>query len=122
MGANRYPTNPIDCHMLALELMQKGELDQAVAYYRIALSLDPTFYKAYVNLAMVFKLKGDFAAAKKYFKKAITINPKRAIAYANLGNLYLAENKLKQAVKYYQKALKIDPDYSGLPQELADLV
>src|SRR4030066_554448 len=105
MQVNKFPQNPIDCHISALEFMKKGEFDKAIAYYRIAIHIDPKFVKAYVNLGVLFKNKGKIKEAVDYFQKAIQINPKEAFAYSNLGNIYRMQGDIVKAKESYEKAL-----------------
>jgi len=97
----KFPKNPIDCHISAVELMKKGEYDKAIAYYRLALSMDPKFVKAYVNIGVLLKAKGKLNDAIYNFEKAIKIEPKEASAYSNLGNIYWMQRELAKAKKYY---------------------
>jgi protein O-GlcNAc transferase len=108
----KFPQNPIDCHISALEFMKRGDPDKAIAYYRIAINMDPKFTKAYVNLGVLLKNKGKIMEAKDHFDKAIKINPKEAYAYSNLGNIYRAEGRNLLAENYYKKAIKFNKKHA----------
>ena len=53
-----------------------GYLDQAIAEYRKALEINPSFFPAYYNLGVVYYRKQDYLQAKKNFLQALSLNPR----------------------------------------------
>ena len=66
--------------------MTKGQLDEAIAEYKQAITLDPKFALAHYNLGIALRAKGQVEAAIAEFKQAIRLDPKLALAHNNLGN------------------------------------
>ncbi|MFH0732310.1 MAG: tetratricopeptide repeat protein, partial [Candidatus Omnitrophota bacterium] len=67
----------------------KGNIDQALSDYNIAIEIDPKYPKAYNNRGNAYSRKGNFDQALSDYNKAIEIDPKRPKAYNNRGNAYL---------------------------------
>ncbi|MFH0731927.1 MAG: tetratricopeptide repeat protein, partial [Candidatus Omnitrophota bacterium] len=67
----------------------KGNIEQALSDYNIAIELDPKYPKAYNNRGNAYSRKGNFDQALSDYNKAIEIDPKRPKAYNNRGNAYL---------------------------------
>jgi tetratricopeptide (TPR) repeat protein len=84
--------------------------DEARSNYDRALSLDPAFNKARVNLAMLLVESDEVDSAKTLLLEVIEREPSDAKAYNNLGMVYYSELDVDTAVKYFQRALEIEPD------------
>ena len=63
-------------HAELAELFKQQQLfDQAITHYRAAISDDPMFAKARVNLAALLAMKGETEEATKQFDQAVQIDP-----------------------------------------------
>lgn len=69
----------------ANELMNKGDVDSAIARLESILDLNPKHYETYYNLGIAYYNKNDFEKSETYLEKAVKINPKFADAYYTLG-------------------------------------
>jgi tetratricopeptide (TPR) repeat protein len=87
-----------------------GKLEDAKASFERAIELDPDFYKAMVNLALVLEDKGDYQQAEKTYLDAIEVNPGDALAMSHLGSLHYAQGDFERAIDLYRKALEVDPE------------
>jgi serine/threonine-protein kinase len=67
---------------------QKGQYDQAISDFNMAIALNPNDNKAYNNRGFAYRLKGQFGQAISDFNRAIEINPLDAEAYNNLAWLF----------------------------------
>jgi tetratricopeptide (TPR) repeat protein len=70
-----------------------GRNSDAIKDFNTALQLNPNFYQAYANRALVYRNMGNSAQAAADYSKAIQINPQydaayigRAISIASPGN------------------------------------
>jgi tetratricopeptide (TPR) repeat protein len=86
--------------------------NEARTNYEKALTLNPGFNMARVNLAMLLLDSDEADSAKVLLDEAIRRDPKDSKAYNNLGMVYYSELDVGTAVRYFERALEIDPDNS----------
>ncbi|MCB0209234.1 MAG: glycosyltransferase [Anaerolineae bacterium] len=79
-------------YKLATMWHAKGHLDRAVSGYREAISLQPTYVPAHLELGNVLCRQGNFDEAIDVFQRAIDLNPNEAIFPQKLADL-LARKK-----------------------------
>lgn len=60
----------------ALEYLQSGRLEQAIAHYHSALEIDPDHAPAHNNLGVALKQLGRTQEAVTHFNKALKKNPR----------------------------------------------
>ncbi len=122
---------------------QQGKVNDAIACYQKALSIQPNFSEAEVNLANALHSQGklspeekvqfaqlnhhlgvnrqkagDFKTATTYYRQALALQPDFAIAHYNLGVVLQAQGESDEAMSCYQKALDINPSDSSLYKTL----
>lgn len=87
------------------EKYKNGDVKGAISDYDKAIEMNPDYYKAYNNRAIIetTELKNDTAALKD-FDKAIEINPEYADAYLGRGTVKFNFKNLEGACKDWQKA------------------
>ena len=94
-------------------LAEWGELDEAAANYRQAISCThaaaPVLANAWSNLGAVLRAQERYDAAAAAYEKAIEFSPEHADAYNNYGNLLSIQGRVKEAVSCYCKAITIAP-------------
>jgi tetratricopeptide (TPR) repeat protein len=83
--------------------------DQAIAYYRAALRINPRYEDAHYNLGLTQAEKGMWLEAMGSFREAVRLNPGFAEAFNELGIRHSALWQWKEAEESYLKALSIDP-------------
>ena len=96
---------------------------EAREFYKKAISIDPTFGRAYGSMAI--SLTFDYAnrqsltnaekdilknEAINYAKKAIELNPDEAHSYFSLAFIYAQEKKIDKSKEQNEKALKLEPE------------
>jgi tetratricopeptide (TPR) repeat protein len=64
--------------------MARGQVDEAIASYRTAMELDPTFANPHNQLGVALKDQGHLDLAIASYRKAIELDPKHALARNNL--------------------------------------
>jgi Flp pilus assembly protein TadD/peroxiredoxin len=94
---------------------EHGYLEQAEAFFELAMRDDPSGAEALYGLGSVYLQQGKDAEAGKSFERAIQLHanypgtmPK---AWNNLGILAAREGRTDEAIQNFQRALQIDPDF-----------
>jgi tetratricopeptide (TPR) repeat protein len=70
---------------------EKGDLDNAIIYYRKAVDEDGTYATAHNDLGVVYEQRGMYDAAERSYLRALKAHPDYKGSYSNLAYLY--ENK-----------------------------
>lgn len=87
---------------------KQGNAARAMAEYRAALVVDPTFPDALFNLA-VDTVGSDPAAAAQLYFKVLSVQPTFAAAWLNLGFILRDEGKAAEAQADWARAVALDP-------------
>jgi tetratricopeptide (TPR) repeat protein len=102
---------------------RKRKLDKAAEFFEKALSLNPKYTEASLNLAVTYNDLGRFEDANRVFSQATNvvkdeptaldpfIQGKLADAHGNLGDLYFDLALYDDALEEYRKALKLRPSF-----------
>jgi tetratricopeptide (TPR) repeat protein len=99
---------------LGLALYAKGRMDDAMACYQRARTLDPTHAMAQLLLgSMLCDVYRDYDGAIACFRKAIELDPKNAEAYTNMGNALKGNDRMDEAIAYYRKAIELDSTFAA---------
>jgi tetratricopeptide (TPR) repeat protein len=113
-----------DCWMaygnLGVALLQKGQVDEAIAHYQKALEIKPDYAEAHSNLGTALLQNGQVDEAIAHCQKALEIKPDYADAHGNLGNALLQNGQVDGAIAHYQKALEIKPDKADAHSNLGN--
>ena len=104
---------------LGITLNDQGDADRAIAHYRQAVELRPSYAEAHYNLGRLLAQKGQLDEALVHYEKALEINPADAEAHNNLGATLFANGRVDEAIAHYRKALAIQPDYADASCNLA---
>lgn len=93
--------------------------DQAIAYYKKAIELDPGNYIGYNGIAEVYRdYKKDLAEAMTWYKKALEIEPDERKANFGIGYCLNAMKRYQEAIVYLEKAIAQEPNYPAAFVEL----
>jgi tetratricopeptide (TPR) repeat protein len=90
-------------------LLDRGELQSAVASYQTALQLDPQAIMPMVNMSIAYARMGENDQAEKALQKALKQAPDNAAANFNLGLVKAGQNEPGAAETYLKKAFAADP-------------
>jgi len=101
-------------------LVQKGQLDDAVAHYQKALGVYANYAQAHNNLGVALVQKGKVDDAVAQYEKALQIKPDNPETHNNLGNALVQKGQLDDAVAQFQKAVGINPDYAQAHYDLGN--
>ena len=100
-------------------MQQQGSLDEAMSLADRAVELDPTFAKAHLNRANLYKLKRMNAEAIAGYETALRLRPDYPEAYNNLAVLLTDMDEPDAAVEYCRKGLALEPTSAALMANLA---
>jgi predicted O-linked N-acetylglucosamine transferase (SPINDLY family) len=88
----------------------QGQMDQAIAHYERALSLNPDYVEAHNNLGLALATQGRMDQAIAHYERALSLRPD-ALIHNNLGNALAAQGRMDQAIAQYEHTLSLRPDY-----------
>ncbi len=91
----------------------KGDYQNALSIYKLALGLDPKNARIHCNLAYLLWGLGEIDESVKEYKLALKYDSDYDIAYNNLGVIYLDDlGKVKEAIDCFEKATQANPNYA----------
>lgn len=94
---------------LAIELAERGLLEDAVEYLRAALSTDREDANLWNNLGVLLRKMDKDDAAMAAFDRAVALDPNHALAHYNLGAVHDELGHYDEAIGEYRLALTLDP-------------
>jgi tetratricopeptide (TPR) repeat protein len=107
------PDFPSAWNGLADTYYLSGNTQQAISYYKKALSLSPkNAYEAQTNLANAQRDLGLLTEAQNNYQKAIESNPLYAPAHHGYAELLLNKKELTQAYSEILEAIRLKPNYA----------
>lgn len=86
-----------------------GELERALAAYKQAHALAPSFVDAYANSAVCLIDMGRDDEAADAYGKAIELDSSHFASLNGLGVLYMNQNRLNEAMELFDRALIVHP-------------
>jgi tetratricopeptide (TPR) repeat protein len=94
---------------------QRGYMEQAEAWFRIALRDDPSSAEAAYGLGSVYLDQQKMPEARDSFERALKLRASyrdtQANAWNNLGLLAAHAGRIEEAIGNFQQALKLSPDH-----------
>ncbi len=88
-----------------------GRTERAIADFKTAIRLSPSFAVPYNNIGLSLEKAGQIKRAITDFTKAIVLNPAYFRAYYNLGGVLLRAGQPSTAITEYDKAIALNPSY-----------
>jgi tetratricopeptide (TPR) repeat protein len=101
-------------------LDNEGRLDEALAYYRKALQIEPRIPEPLNNIGYVLAAKGQYAEAIPYFQQALKAEPGFVEGHYNLGKALEKLGRVQEANNEFRQVLNVRPDHLGTLNNLAD--
>ncbi|XP_055536777.1 protein O-mannosyl-transferase TMTC1-like [Wyeomyia smithii] len=99
-------------------LRDSAQPDQAIAHYREALRLWPTYASAHNNIGT---LMGELETAEYHFLEAIKYSSEHINAHYNLGQLYRKANRTADAIRMLERCITLEPLSTAAYLELVKL-
>ena len=96
---------------LGFVLFQKGQIEEAITYYKKAIQINPNSYNTEDDLGIALVRIGRVEEAMTQYRKAIEIKPDYADAHNNLGNILLQTGQAEEALIHFKKVLEIEPKF-----------
>lgn len=96
---------------LGIALARQGRVEEAIAHYRDALTIDPMNVKSHINLGVALVDRGRLEEAIAQYWRALELQPDHPGVHNNLGNALVLLGKLDEAAMEFNRALEIKPDY-----------
>jgi len=116
------PNVPLVHDCFGESLLERGQLDEAMQQFRIALQLRPSatgpnlslemrnaLANTYNNLGTTFGIKGLPEDAIRNFETAVNLDPGFHKAHFNLGNALALSGRLEQALVSFEQAVRLNP-------------
>ncbi len=107
-----YPSFALIHNNLGNALDAEGKNAEAISHYKMAIELNPNYYKPHTNLGIALGVEGKNEEAISHFKMAIKLKPDYAPAHNGLGIALGAEGKNAEAISHYKMAVKYNPDFA----------
>jgi len=96
-----------------------GQLDEALADYRMSIAREPGNVNAHRRLAEIFTWRGSFTEAADQYRELIRLRGDNPLYHLNLARVYDRTKELEKAVNEYETAVRLDPDNLEGHRELA---
>jgi tetratricopeptide (TPR) repeat protein len=108
-------------HRLRGDLLRdQGDFDAAFDEYRLAISLEPHDWSAYVGWGVALHRSGDLGAAIEKYESAHRADERAPHPYYYRGKALFDRNDLDGAIEAYRKATLADPEFAPAWLEWAD--
>ena len=89
---------------------QRGDAAAAIAEYRKAIALDPTFVAAYANLADLYRARGAEAEAAAVLREGLARNPRAAVLHHALGLALVRQKATADSLRSLKTAADLAPE------------
>ncbi len=101
-------------------LQEMGQLDEAIAAYRKAISHAPELADAHYNLGNALLAKGQVDEAIAAYRQAIALRPGYCEARNNLGNALKEKGQPEDAVAAYREVIALRPNFAAAHNNLGN--
>jgi len=105
-----------------IKAMQDGKPDLAIIAYKGALTNDPDYVDAYLNLGAIYFEQKSYDDALEMFRTAVDKDDQNVDAWANIGRVESVLKRTVEAQSAFESALKIDPNNGQLLKELGKVL
>jgi tetratricopeptide (TPR) repeat protein len=100
-------------------VLEEGRTDEAIAHFREAIRVRPTYDLAHDDLGLALVKAGKLEEAISHFQEAIRIKPDSAQAHDDLGMALTKAGRLEEALAHFRQAREGKPDDAGLDARTA---
>lgn len=92
----------------------------AIHHFEKAVTLDPNFLDAYINLGNVLKEARIFDRAVAAYLRALNLSPNNAVVHGNLACVYYEQGLIDLAIDTYRRAIELQPNFPDAYCNLAN--
>lgn len=107
-------------YLQANKLVQDGQLDEAIADYKLALADDPHYADVLADYGAVLSMKADWSGAAGKYQQAIQVNPSDSLYHANYARVLYKLGKREECRAELETALRLEPRDTHVLSALAD--
>jgi Flp pilus assembly protein TadD len=93
-------------------LMERGQLDEAEAYFLRAIEIEPSYPEAYDNLGILLDRRGRIDEAIERYRQALRLDPRYSYSHNNLGIGLAEQGRLDDAMASFREAIRLKPDFA----------
>jgi len=97
---------------LANVLQTRGRSSEAIAYYREAIRIKPSYVMPYYNLGKALAEQGDREQAIELYRVAVERQPGHVDARYNLANSLALLGAIEESIQHYEQVLQLQPDHA----------
>ncbi len=101
-------------NIAAIAALGLDRQDDALAWWRQCVELQPDFVDAFHHLGILLKSRGSVSEAEAAWRRALAISPHHFEALNQLGDILRATGRLTEAERAYQTAVTLRPDHAGV--------
>jgi tetratricopeptide (TPR) repeat protein len=106
LNANRLTPNDFRwIYFLARLDHQEGRFDDAIGRHQLAITLQPNYVAAHVNLGNIFLELNRLNDATESFRAALEVNPNNPAAHYGLGQVASAKRNYSEAIAHFEQTL-----------------
>lgn len=87
-----------------------GNVEGAIAEYRKAIEIDPTYVQAYANLADLYRARGVDTEADAILRQGIAMAPEAGVLRHALRLVFVRQKRSAEALDLLAQATRLDPD------------
>jgi tetratricopeptide (TPR) repeat protein len=109
----RNPQSWMAHNNIAISLLGKGRVEEAIVHYNKALELDPNYSEAHYNLANALLRLGRTDEAVAHYEKALELNPNNTPAHYNLAAVLVQSGRVDAAIDHYNRLLEKNPNHAA---------
>jgi len=101
-------------------LLERGQVNEAIAHFQKALALQPDEAWLHNNLGNAFAKNGQLDEAIRQYQEALRLKPDHALAHNNLGLALGREGQMDEAIRQFEQALLLKPDHADARNNLGN--
>jgi Tfp pilus assembly protein PilF len=101
---------------------KQGDIEQAMAAYRAALTRDDHRADAHLRLAVLHDKQGKFRESGDLYKKALALRPGDADIYCDMGYSFYLQRRWAESEMNLRQAIALKPDHQRAHNNLAMLL
>jgi len=108
----RNPDCWMACDNLGVVLAGRGEIDEAVEYFKRAIEIKPDLGETHSNLGIALQLLNRMDEALDHSQLAVDLQPDVAEVHFNLANVLKSHGRTEEAIESYCRSLEINSRYT----------
>src|SRR5262245_31685157 len=99
-------------YVKALDLHNRGLIEEAEQIYRSILRWDPRNVGALYSLGVIHLSRSEYRAAEQRFAQAVLAEPGNVVAHINLGVALKRLGRLEESLRCTEEAIALQPQFA----------